>query len=227
MSNLLANAAWANIEQLQLDADDREAAQSTVAAIFAICDKHGADSRAVKGDPHLNETGKKAGLTSLIDAADRKIDAITKQPLAALEARSARLQATIDNQSSAKPTPEETMLHIEARGHLDAMDPLNRNVLLEELALNGRDDRTLTAALNASAAKPLVKPELATKLKGMIASRQFPDIADQLKKTNATRGQLLNSIATAKHAIATEHERRHMGAAQVQTSSDNAADEAA
>lgn len=216
MSNhLMQTAYYKSLDLIQLDEADRAAAKSTIDAVFKIAGQHATDSVLVKSDPELNDTGKHSRLKGLVERADQRIHSISKHPLAALQERALKLQSSIDNQSSAKPTPEMTALHIEARAHLRAMDPLDRDVLLQQLAESGEDDRTLDAALNASAAAPLVKPAKATVLKATKAARQFPDIAGELDGVNQTHAALKNAISSAKHEIATIHQRNFLGVAQI------------
>lgn len=214
--HLMQTAYLRNLDLIQLDEADRDAAKSTIDAVFKIAGQHLTDSIAVKSDPELNDTGKHSRLKGLVERADQRIHAVSKHPLAALQDRALKLQSNIDNQSTAKLTPEMTALHIEARGHLHAMDPLERDVLLQQLAESGEDDRTLDAALNASAAKPLVKSAKAAVLKATKAARQFPDIAGELDSVNQTHGALRNAISSAKHEVATVQQRNFLGVAQIQ-----------
>lgn len=215
MTDLLGQAYFAMIDRLQLDAADRDAALATAKAVFDIADKHSADAIALKSDPELSESGKNARMKNLIERNDQRIHVITKHPLANLQERAGKLQASIDNQSSGKTTPEMTALHIEARKHLHEMDPLDRRVMLQQLAESGECDVTLDAALMAPRAGQLVKPDVAQTLRATKAARAFPEIAGELDKTHQTHAALRNAIATAKHSIATGPERAFYGVAEV------------
>ena len=220
MSDLLGQAYFKMIDSMQLDEADRDAALATAKNVFDIAERHTVDATAIKADPELNETGKQGRLKNLIERNDARIHVITKHPLSSLQERAGKLQSSIDNQSSEKLTPETTMLHIEARKHLAGMDPLMRNVMLKQLAESGECDVTLDAALRAPRAGQLVNPDMAQTLRATKAARAFPEIAGELDKVNQTHAALRNAISTAKHSIATLHERRNLG---VPDSADKAA----
>lgn len=215
MSDLMGQAYFKNIDRLQLEAADRDAALATVKAVFDIAEKHSSDAAVIKGDGELSEAGKRARLKNLIERNDQRIHSITKHSMVALQERAGKLQASIDNQSTGKLTPETSMLHIEARKHLHKMDPLDRGVMLKQLAESGECDTTLDAALMAPRAGQLVKPAEAQVLRAMKAARAFPAIADELDKANATHATLKNAISTAKHAIASTNERNFFGVAEI------------
>lgn len=218
MSDLMGTAYFRMIEDMQLEAADRDSALATAKSVFDIADKHGADAITIKSDGELSEAGRRTRLKSLIERNDARIDSITKGPLAKLQERAGTLQASIDNQSTGKLTPEAVALHIEARKHLHELDPLDRRVMLQQLAESGECDTTLDAALMAPRAGRLVDAATAQTLRATKAARAFPEIADELDKANQTHAALRNAISTAKHSIAALTERRVLGVPDAITS---------
>lgn len=211
--DLMGPAYFRMVEQIGLDDDAREAAQKTVQGVIGAVDKHHAAAVAVKSDSDLSEAGRQSRLKALVERHDQMIDTLTQHPLETLQERAQQLRSTIDNASTTAPTHSDVLLQIEARRHLENMDPLMRSVLVKRLAEDGSDDRTLDAALNASSAAPLIDNATAGHLRAVKAARLMPDISGKLSKLLETHGVLTNTISAARHAIATPVQRNHLGVA--------------
>lgn len=215
-SSDLMGAAWdAQLQQTAINDADREHASATLSGVKEIVGKHFDQDAEIKGDGDLSEDGKKSRRSALIQRSDEKLNALTNNSINELKSRAANLQAAVSNSVSLEPTLNQTHEMIHRREIASSMIDLVLYQKLEQLAHDGGDDLSLHAVLTASQLAPLITSEQAAHLRDLMAVRINPNKNDELNRVQNHLALLQSVKATAHRQLASDQERRFLGAPSV------------
>lgn len=201
-NTLFQNAAWAQIEQQQLEEAKKQQVKTMYAATNAALNDFIEQVPKIKGDPELSQAGRQSRLQNLAKKVDAIIDTATNSIITEAEQRIGEVSAILSRFVAGQADDSvRALLKVEARTCARRVDPLMLSVQYLQLARDGRDDLSCEAIEQAPFFDSLLKPDVLEEGKAIRAARHKPDLTAELRELRFLVEIVKSERASAKREL--------------------------